>query len=65
MNITFSKIHSSVLDREPIVSARDSALLLHDGVIRCFHTAFERTQRTYRLFVDVAESDDLDHWHYP
>jgi hypothetical protein len=62
MNISWSQIRNPVLDREPAVSARDPALLLHDGVVRCFHTAVERDQGTYRLFVDVAESPDLAHW---
>jgi beta-xylosidase len=62
MDIAWSNVRNPVLDREPTVSVRDPALLLHDGVIRCFHTAVERGQGGYRLFVDMAESTDLAHW---
>ena len=62
MDIAWPKIRNPVLDREPAVSVRDPALVLHDGLVRCFHTAVERGQGTYRLFVDVAESTDLAHW---
>lgn len=62
MDIRWSQIRNPVLDREPAVSARDPAMVLHDGVVRCFHTAVERGQGTWRLFVDVAESRDLAHW---
>ncbi len=62
MNVIWSHIRNPVLDREPAVSARDPAMVLHDGVVRCFHTAVERGQGSYRLFVDVAESTDLAHW---
>ena len=65
MNVDWSLIRNPFLDREPGVSARDPALLWHDGVFRCFHTAAERREGRYVLFLDVTESQDLAQWFVP
>ena len=53
------------LDREPQVSVRDPAAILHDGVFHCFHTAVEQVDGEYALFVDVTTSADLARWTPP
>ncbi len=54
-----------ILDREPQAALRDPAAFFHDGVYHCFHTAVEREDDDYRLFVDVAQSRDLVNWSEP
>lgn len=44
---------------------RDPALLFHDDVFRCFHTALERRHGASGLYVDLTESVDLHHWTRP
>ena len=51
-----------ILDREPQVALRDPAAFFHDDVFHCFHTAVEREDDNYRLFVDVSQSRDLLTW---
>lgn len=65
MDIAWSDIRNPVLDREPAVSVRDPALLYHDGAFLCFHTAVERRDGGYRLFLDVARSPNLAIWETP
>lgn len=62
MRSDWTGIRNPVLDRRPGIYARDPALVLADGVLRCYHTAVEEREGAYRLFVDVAESEDLAHW---
>ena len=61
----FDCVAQPFLDREPLAAVRDPAAILHDGMFRCFHTAVERTQQGYALFVDVTQSRDLTHWTPP
>ena len=49
------------LDREPLVATRDPAVVLHDAIFHCFHTAVEQVDDGYALFVDVTTSWDLAH----
>ncbi len=65
MDIDWGRIANPVLDREPDVSVRDPALVYHEGILRCFHTAAEKRPGGYRLFLDVSESRDLAEWSEP
>ena len=62
MKVDWSLIRNPVLDRRRAVFVRDPALLLVDGLLHCYHTAVERQEGRFRLFLDVAVSDDLVHW---
>ena len=62
MDIDWSAVRNPVLDRQPAVSVRDPAMVFHDGLFHCFHTAAERREHGYALFLDVATSADLAHW---
>ena len=53
------------LDREPLVSVRDPAAVLHGGVCRCFHTAVVRASSGYEMFVDVTQSRRFADWTAP
>ncbi len=65
MNVDWSALRNPFLDRRPAVQARDPALLLADGVLRCYHTAVEDGPQGYRLCVDEVQSRDLVHWGAP
>ena len=65
MNIDWARVGNPLLDREPDVSVRDPALVLHEGVFRCFHTAVERRAGRHVLFLDVSTSRDLAQWTDP
>jgi hypothetical protein len=62
MDIRWAHVRNPIVDREPAVSARDPAMVYHDETFRCFHTAVERSDDRFRLFVDVADSADLTEW---
>jgi len=62
MSIDLDRIRNPVFDREPGCSARDPALVFHDGRFLCFHSAFERRKGRNRFFLDVCESTDLAAW---
>jgi len=65
MDIDFTQLTNPILDRAPAVFVRDPAVVFHDGVFRCFHTAVEPGENRYRLFLDVTESRDLQRWSSP
>lgn len=62
MAIDWTKIKNPIFDREPAYSPRDPAVIYHDGIFRCYHSAVSFTNNRFSLALHVAESRDLNTW---
>lgn len=58
-------LQNPLWDGEPAISARDPAVIHHDGQYHCFFTAVSRQDGRIRMWVDVITSGDLRHWSAP